>query len=73
LQSGQYVTATGWPATNVVDDLVPDKDLQRIGADLVAERDDRDRLALAQPAGGVGGGLELRAIDRRDAVLRRPP
>ena len=59
----------GHAADHVVDDLVPGQDAQRIGADVVADREADDRLAVRQV--DLGDGLELRLVDRRNAVLAR--
>jgi hypothetical protein len=51
---------------------VPGEDLERIAAHLVAELDHRDRLGRGEVLLRVTHRDELRVVDRRDPVLRRP-
>ena len=55
----------------VVDDLVPQQHLHRVGAGITVERE-RDHGFLGLQEADVGGPLELRCVDGGDAVGWRP-
>ena len=58
-------------ADPVVDDLVPDEDLDRVGANLAPDGELDDGLARPEEGHGVDRH-ERRVVDRRDPVLPRP-
>ena len=59
LHNGQKVTCQGQAAQGVIDDLVPDQDLDRVRPRILADLDEDNRLTLVQPIAGFA---------RRDAA-----
>ena len=59
----------GDPADDIVDQLVPDHDPQRVGPGLAARLQRQHRLGAGQPV-HLGGGLEPGVVDGGDAVGR---
>jgi hypothetical protein len=55
-------------ADDVVDDLVPDQDLERVGAATAGERE-RDHRFLRPQEPHFGHAEEARTLERRDAIL----
>ena len=58
-------------ADRVVDDLVPDEDLHRIGPHIAIDIEEHHRFIVEEVLVGLGHGNEERFIDRRDAIGRR--